>query len=63
MTMMASDQSDGPIPLAQVLAEEAPELRDAHRSFPDHLSPDEHLKQVFSSIHRVDPTRSALCIS
>jgi len=63
MTMMASDQSGGPIPLAQVLAEEAPELRDAHRSFPDHLSPDEHLKQVFSSIHRVDPARSALCIS
>ena len=63
MTMMDSDQTDGPIPLAQVLAEEAKELRDAHRSFPDHLSPDERLKQVFSSIHRLNPERSALCIS
>lgn len=61
--MMDSDQTDGPIPLAQVLAEEATELRDIHRSFPDHLSPDEHLKQVFASIHRLNPARSALCIS
>ena len=63
MTMMDSDQTDGPIPLAQVLAEEATELHDVHLSFPDHLSPDEHLKHVFSSIHRLNPTRSALCLS
>lgn len=63
MIMMDSDQTDGPIPLAQVLAEEATELHDVHLSFPDHLSPDEHLKHVFSSIHQLNPTRSALCLS
>jgi len=63
MTMMDSDQTDGPIPLAQVLAEEAKELHDIHLEFPDHLSPAEHLKHVQASIHERTPTRSALCIS
>jgi hypothetical protein len=60
---MDSDQTDGPIPLAQVLAEEAKELHDIHLEFPDHLSPAEHLKHVQASIHERTPTRSALCIS
>lgn len=63
MTMMDSDQTDGPIPLAQVLAEEAKELHDTDIAFPDHLSPAEHLKHVQASIHERTPTRSALCIS
>lgn len=63
MTMLDSDTPDGPIPLAQVLAEEAKELHDTHIAFPDHLSPAEHLKHVQASIHELTPTRSALCIS
>lgn len=63
MTRMDSDQTDGPIPLAQVLAEEAKELHDIHLAFPDHLSPAEHLKHVQASIHERTPARSALCIS
>jgi hypothetical protein len=53
----------GPISLAQVLAEEAAELHDLHRSFPDHLSEDERLTYIYDSIHRMTPTRSALCLS
>ena len=63
MTMMDSDQINGPIPLAQVLAEEAKELHDTHIAFPDHLSPAEHLKHIQASIHELTPARSALCIS
>lgn len=61
--MMDADNTEGPIPLAQVLAEEAKELHDLHVEFPDHLSPDEHLKHVQTRIHELTPTRSALCIS
>ncbi|MEP6957833.1 MAG: patatin-like phospholipase family protein [Nitrospirota bacterium] len=53
----------GPIPLTQVLAEEAAELHDLHLSFPDHLSKDERLTHIYDSIHRMTPTRSALCLS
>lgn len=63
MTMLDDDATDGPIPLAQVLAEEAKELHDTHITFPDHLSPAEHLKHVQASIHELTPNRSALCIS
>lgn len=63
MTMLNSHMPGGPIPLAQVLAEEAKELHDTHIAFPDHLSPAEHLKHVQASIHELTPTRSALCIS
>ena len=61
--MTDHDHSDGPIPLAQVLAEETKELHDVHLSFPDHLSPDEHLHHVYAAIHENTPARSALCIS
>ena len=61
--MTHHEHPDGPIPLAQVLAEEAKELHDVHLSFPDHLSPDEHLHHVYAAIHGNTPTRSALCIS
>lgn len=53
----------GPIPLTQVLAEEAAELYDLHLSFPNHLSKDERLTHFYDSIHRMTPTRSALCLS
>ena len=53
----------GPIPLTQVLTEEAAELHDLHLSFPDHLSNDERLTYIYESIHRMNPTRSALCLS
>ncbi len=63
MTMLNSGTADGPIPLARVLADEAKELHGADMAFPDHLSPDEHLKHVQAAIHEQTPTRSALCIS
>ena len=61
--MLESETEDGPIPLAQVLADEATELHGAHLAFPDHLSPTERLKYVQCSIHQLTPVRSALCIS
>ncbi len=63
MTRMDPKTADGPIPLAQVLAEEVKELHDVHLAFPDHLSPDEQLKRVRAAIHELTPGRSALCIS
>jgi Patatin-like phospholipase len=53
----------GPFPLSQVLAEESTELHGSPINFPPTASEPERLKQVYRSIHQLNPPRSALCIS
>jgi Patatin-like phospholipase len=53
----------GPFPLSQVLAEESAELHGSPINFPPTASEPERLKQVYRSIHQLNPPRSALCFS
>ncbi len=61
--MSESSSDHGPVPLSQVLGDECAALHGAQISFPDNLSEEARLDQIYTFIHQLTPKRSALCLS